>query len=172
MTPEEVVAEIASKVPCGATFVEVGVLRATTLIYVAEQCDNIEVAIGIDNYKPYVDHLASPYSVGKELAALNKSIAEESIIKSKSAAKISLLVEDAVVAAGSFKNGSIDCVYLDAYMCKAQVVDHILAWEPKVKSGGVLCGHDVHSKAVLEALEDMGMEHSIVHQSVWEHWKP
>jgi hypothetical protein len=47
-----------------------------------------------------------------------------------------------VEAARTFKDGQFDLVFIDADHSEDQVRADIEAWLPKVKSGGILCGHD------------------------------
>jgi hypothetical protein len=48
--------------------------------------------------------------------------------------------ESSVVAAARFDDDVLDVVYIDADHTKAY--DDIIAWWPKIKAGGYLCGHD------------------------------
>jgi hypothetical protein len=50
--------------------------------------------------------------------------------------------EDSVRAAASIPDGSLDFVYIDASHLLAPVIADIAAWEPKVRSGGIVAGHD------------------------------
>ncbi len=45
-------------------------------------------------------------------------------------------------AAGSFANGELDFVYIDALHHYEDVSDDIELWFPKVRKGGILAGHD------------------------------
>ena len=47
-----------------------------------------------------------------------------------------------VEAAMTVKDGSLDFAYLDANHTYEQVTADIAAWAPKVRSGGILAGHD------------------------------
>lgn len=40
-----------------------------------------------------------------------------------------------------FKNNSLDFVYIDAGLTPSSYYDMIMAWWPKVKEGGIMCGH-------------------------------
>lgn len=46
------------------------------------------------------------------------------------------------VASHMFEDGSLDFVYIDANHAYDYVVQDISLWYPKVKPGGVICGHD------------------------------
>ena len=45
-------------------------------------------------------------------------------------------------AAKDFKDKSLDFVYIDANHALPYVMDDICAWEPKVRKGGIVAGHD------------------------------
>ena len=79
MKSEQAIANVVKSLGAGVTFVEVGVLRATTLVFIAEECENVTCAIGVDSYAPYVDTLFVRYSVDQALADLNLSIAKQKI---------------------------------------------------------------------------------------------
>ncbi len=45
-------------------------------------------------------------------------------------------------AAKTFDDRSLDLVFIDGDHCYAEVMQDIAAWRPKLRSGGILCGHD------------------------------
>ena len=49
-----------------------------------------------------------------------------------------------VPCATIFDDGSLDCVYIDADHSRESVAADLRAWWPKLKSGGLFCGHDYH----------------------------
>lgn len=49
---------------------------------------------------------------------------------------------DSVEAAGHVEDGSLDFVFIDAEHTYEGVTRDIQAWRPKVRRGGILCGHD------------------------------
>jgi hypothetical protein len=53
-----------------------------------------------------------------------------------------LVRKSSVDAARDVGDGSLDFVYIDASHLLADVVSDIAAWEPKVRSGGIIAGHD------------------------------
>ena len=53
------------------------------------------------------------------------------------------------------QDGSLDFVFVDANHEKECVKKDVTAWLPKLKVGGLLCGHDLHSEGVVEAIEEL-----------------
>ena len=67
---------------------------------------------------------------------------------------------DSVEASKMFNDGSLDFVYIDADHSESAVREDIRAWLPKVKLGGIICGHDFHNhcgviKPVVEVALDV-----------------
>ena len=52
------------------------------------------------------------------------------------------LVMDSQTASKIFKDGSLDLVFIDGDHRYTPVKNDILLWVPKLKRGGILCGHD------------------------------
>jgi hypothetical protein len=128
-------------------FIEIGVLRGTTTVELSKYFKKTKF-FGIDSYQPYRDDLSAPYTVSKEIANLNRSIAEQRFSKISA----TLLVEDSILAISHFNESSIDAVFLDAYMNEEQVIREVVAWYKMVRPGGLFCGHDAASPAVKQGL--------------------
>ena len=56
--------------------------------------------------------------------------------------KVTFIKKPSVEAANSFKNETVDFVYIDAWHKYEAVKQDIKTWYPKVKKGGVIGGHD------------------------------
>lgn len=73
-----------------------------------------------------------------------------------------LIREPSVTAAAKFADGSLDFVYIDGDHSYAGVTEDILAWYPKLRTGGVLAGHDYcpgnpqrgHVYGVIQAVDE------------------
>lgn len=55
---------------------------------------------------------------------------------------VTYLRQFSVEAAKGFKDGALDFVYVDANHDLPHVIEDMCAWLPKVRSGGILAGHD------------------------------
>jgi hypothetical protein len=71
--------------------------------------------------------------------------------------RVRALVCDTVDAASYFADGKFDFVFIDAEHTYEGVRDDIRAWRPKIKAGGILCGHDYCGKfmGVCEAVNEL-----------------
>lgn len=66
---------------------------------------------------------------------------------------IKLITSEAVAYAANFPDGSVDLCFIDTDHRTEAVAKTIDAWWPKIKIGGVLCGHDYHMPTVSAAVE-------------------
>ena len=67
-------------------------------------------------------------------------------------------------AAKEFEDESLDLVYIAGDHARKQVLADLLAWYPKIKSGGVLSGHDLNNHHVRKGIEMWRYETSVVWQ--------
>jgi predicted O-methyltransferase YrrM len=72
-------------------------------------------------------------------------------------------------ASGKFADASLDFVYLDGDHQTEAVVADIDAWKPKVRSGGILAGHDINMEKVYNALNQRlnGVAAKLFKDSSW-----
>jgi predicted O-methyltransferase YrrM len=83
-------------------------------------------------------------------------------------------------AAHDFADGSIDVVYIDGAHDYEAVKEDIALWFPKVKDGGVLCGHDytgrshLHEFGVIPAVQEFlkanDLQFSITNEPDFPSW--
>ena len=57
-------------------------------------------------------------------------------------------------AVHDFENESLDFIFIDADHSYSAVKADIKLWEPKVKKGGYICGHDIELTDVKRAVEE------------------
>jgi hypothetical protein len=62
-----------------------------------------------------------------------------------------------VEASKRFKDNSIDLIFIDADHAYESIREDIQSWLPKVKKGGIICGHDYsgQEKGVIKAVDEL-----------------
>lgn len=125
------------------TAIEVGVWLAN---YSVNICDTLSPKkfYGID---PYVSYDNAP---GMNKGYENTQALEETYQKAcaRLPSYATLIRDFSVNAAEQFENESIDFVYIDGDHNYESVSADIEAWYPKIKSGGIISGHDYIEKNV------------------------
>lgn len=72
-------------------------------------------------------------------------------------------------AASLVDDESLDFVFIDADHEYESVKKDIIAWTPKLKPGGTLCGHDTHFSGVQQAIQELIPNHNLVGvDHLWE----
>jgi hypothetical protein len=95
--------------------------------------------VGVDPFEPYstTDHMSKNQN---DMDKLCEFTTER--VKSSFPNRFSLMRLPSIKAADQFANGSLDFVFIDACHEYEPVKADIEAWASKVRSGGILCGHD------------------------------
>ena len=133
-------------VPGARTLVEVGVQEGNfgeLLLATAPQ--TLRHYVGVDPWAPqlhaanYIDeankgHEAHEANMQATVQRLSPFLSEDRAV--------SLLRLPSLTAAALFRNESLDVVYLDARHDYYSVLRDLAAWWPKLRSGGLLAGHD------------------------------
>lgn len=151
---------IASAMPAGGTFVELGVWRGRSMCYLYEKLlakhglEGMPRMVGVDlfmNHEKFGlwENEISMYDAvrhGLETACHERPP--------------ELYVENSALAARHFAPKSVDAVWVDAAHDERSVCADLAAWLPKVKPGGILAGHDYNSHpGVNKGLATMGVKH-------------
>lgn len=73
-------------------------------------------------------------------------------------------------AAADFADASVDLVFVDGLHTAPQVTRDVQNYWPKLRAGGIMCGHDVnHGCGVNQALEDLGRPYEVLSGYVWRY---
>lgn len=108
--------------------VEVGVDKGETTKYLLEHCDLRHYVLVDNKFNP----------------DLEIELKEKGLVKKKPTCfrPVEILKMDSVEAAKRFRDKEFDLVFIDASHDYQSVLNDILAWKPKVRKGGIICGHD------------------------------
>jgi hypothetical protein len=89
-----------------------------------------------------------PWEAGPEIAGLHDMKRVEGIFDGRfiGNGKVVKVKLPSVRAANTIDDESLDMVYIDAIHAYEGVKTDILAWLPKVRKGGFLCGHDYEKR--------------------------
>jgi len=69
--------------------------------------------------------------------------------------RLIVLKGDSEKMAEKVPDGTLDFVFIDADHRYPAVVKDLAAWTPKLKAGGILCGHDIHFEGVKRAVDEL-----------------
>lgn len=126
---------------------EIGVFKGATLFHLLDTFPSLRM-IGVDKWenidkKSYGKYDLPP--IGERVRAQAKIYGPRCII----------LHMDSVLAAGQVADESLDFVFIDAFHSYEAARADMLAWMPKVRSGGYVTGHDWHHRTVARALDEV-----------------
>lgn len=117
------------------TGAEVGVYKGEYSALLCETIPGLSLWC-VDRWAPYVNR-----KTGKRI--FYSAIPAYGIAQTRLAPyRCTLVQSDSVNASALVTDGSLDFVYLDADHWYEAVVADLAAWVPKVKSGGIVAGHD------------------------------
>jgi predicted O-methyltransferase YrrM len=87
--------------------------------------------------------------------------------------KINLIKSDSIEASQTYPDGYFDIIYIDAAHDYESVKKDILAWLPKLKTGGTICGDDYTPgwPAVIQAVDEIFDKHTINVVGNQQWWK-
>ena len=73
-------------------------------------------------------------------------------------------------AAKEVADGSLDFAFIDADHSYSGASGDIAAWGPKIRQGGMLCGHDYNWPTVKRAVDEIGTP-DVFPDNVWVLWR-
>jgi predicted O-methyltransferase YrrM len=140
--------QIASLYPEGSHFVEIGVWKGRSAVFMAVEIENSKKHIlfdCVDTWEGSDEHLDPKSSFYEPNLIDNKDWLYQHFLENINPVKhiINPIRKPSLEAAKQYKDNSLDFVFIDASHDYENVMKDIEAWYPKVKNGtGVLAGHD------------------------------
>jgi hypothetical protein len=129
-----------------SVFVEIGCYKGKSTCYLIDKIKESNKKI-----KLYViDNFSTLGDVKDEFLS---NIGEE---RAKS---IQLIVQDSVSSSNLFDDNSVDFVFIDTDHYKELLKSEISAWKNKVKTNGIIGGHDYHMYDLKDAFDELGVSH-------------
>ncbi len=144
---------------------EIGVLKGKTLFNLLDTCPDLHM-IGVDQWL----HLPPSGEPGSEHYRKFDMERIAQSVQAKADAygpRCRIIRMDSVEAAGHIENGSLDFVFVDAAHTYPAVRADIMAWAPKVKETGYVCGHDWNWPSVERALNEVVPGWERHEENVW-----
>lgn len=145
---------IACRLQDGDVFVEVGSWKGQSIIHLAQRLQDQEKTVrlyAVDTFKGDGD-------TGKIDVYQNFV----SNVRAADCNGVIAMNRDSVHAAEDFIDQHLAGVFIDAAHDYDSVLADLKAWEPKVKPGGIIAGHDIDAEGVQRALAEMGWEYHVV----------
>ena len=168
---------IASKYP-GGNFVEIGCWKGRSLSSVMPELLNsgYQKIYAVDHWLGSENERSGPHLEATQHDIF--PIFKQNLAECGFDGKYIPVRMPSLEAAPHFQNEFFDVVFIDANHTYEEVRKDVLAWLPKVKKGGTLCGHDGSDPNVVRALnETLGDKWSLVGTEggttamVWSHTK-
>lgn len=141
--------------------IELGVCWGINSYVLLESCPNISLIVGIDHYAAYTDWDREIYQHEQDhnLAKLKNNM-------QYMGPRFTLIRESTTVAATELEDGFYDFVFIDADHSMKAVLNDLDRYYPKIRSGGVIAGHDSNLFSVNFAVTSWTRRHGISDDAV------
>lgn len=139
------------------TYAEVGVWDGHNLEKIMKKCPTLKKVYAVDPYKASNYKRQKVHMNAGQLTQKNYDIMYNNIVWSlKNFKQINFLRLPSIEASKLIPDNSLDIVFIDGEHTYEAVRADIKAWLPKLKKGGILCGHDyqVETMGVIHAVHD------------------
>jgi hypothetical protein len=141
---------------------ELGVYNGVNFKYLIENCPKLTL-IGIDLYEPQPENSGpekwTPGENGHRWDH-NSYYSDMKKFCSKYPKRAFIIKDYTTNAANLYEDKYFDFVFIDADHGYEGCLRDIKAWEPKVKGGGIVFGHDIHFPTVKKAVTEYFGENS------------
>ena len=135
---------------------EVGVAQGLNSLTLCQNIPEIDL-LGID---PWAVYHGNPRAHPKDEQARCHALAQERLAPYR----VRLVQAFSMDAARDVKDKSLDFVYIDGNHCFDYVMEDLIVWSRKVRSGGIVAGHDYYRfkwSGVVDAVDAYTRAHQI-----------
>lgn len=174
---ENVYREFLKTCPENAQAVEIGVWQGKSVCFAAVESIKQEKKITLYAVDTFEGSPNEPI-IQRDLQKLkeNETTPKEEFLKNIEPVKdiVKMLHMDSISASQHFADNSLDFVFIDGSHLYEAVLADINAWLPKVKTGGIIAGHDIDGpeefNGVRQAVEEVfGKDFDVVNPD-WASW--
>jgi len=162
---------IVARAPDGAVFVEIGCWMGLSTVYLASKIKESGKRITlvcVDTFKGSATEAYHRAVVAAHDGSIEK-VFRDNLERFGVADMVDVHVGDSAEAANLFTDRAVDMAFIDADHTEDGVSRDILAWLPKIGSGGILSGHDYHGNfpGVPAAVNRLLPERFLLEGNVW-----
>lgn len=129
--------------------IEIGVQIGLNSMMLLDACPNITKIIGIDPYEPYTDWDGTEVTDKTQNEIYGTLMEHFDLFKGQ----FQLIKQKSVDAAPQLENGAYDFLFIDGDHSLKSVLNDLEYYVPKVRTGGIIAGHDVGIHSVNMALQ-------------------
>lgn len=130
---------LCGMVPIEGTIAELGVWQGRSLCAIAEVIRDRRLRVhAVDTFQGTEGERDLVHDCGGTL----QQVFEANLTRFSIRGQVEVHPGSTVAVAAQFPDATLDLVFIDANHSYQQTSADIKAWLPKVKSGGILCGHD------------------------------
>jgi len=149
---------------CLEVGVELGVATGVTTKFLLENCPGLRRLVAIDSWtEEHSQQWWTPKNSNTEKNFRKKFI---------NFSKLEIHKGISWEVADFYENESLDFIFIDASHDYESVKKDILAWLPKIKPSGFICGHDINYLGVLTAVKSIFPQYQITgFDNVWFYQK-
>lgn len=140
----------------GAVFVEIGTYRGKSSICLYDKIQETTKQVTlytIDNWSGTEPH--------DQPGDDNRSI----FLENKGSRNINLLEDSSIVACDLFQSESIDFLFIDNNAQGQDLQEELEKWIPKIKSGGIISGHDYNWETIKSIVDTMFLDVTVFEES-------
>lgn len=156
-------------------FVEIGAWKGKSICYAGVEIINSGKNIRLDSVDTWEGSPGEPVLMNDE-SVINKTLYDEFIKNIEPVKHIVTPIKlSSVLAANVYQDNSVFFVFIDGSHLYESIKEDILAWLPKVKSGGFIGGHDIDQPEEFNGVraavnEIIGAKNIKIYNKGWASW--